>query len=77
MDDEEYRAGPLNAARSRTLAPAMECLLWHYAKGKPTEHVDHGGGVAATEITQDQLKHMTTAELEQARMLFRKMVGQE
>ena len=76
VDDEEYRAGLLKAARSRTLAPAMECLLWYYAKGKPRDHVEHAGGVAVTEITQDQLKHMTTAELEQARKLFRKMVGQ-
>ena len=76
VDDEEYRQELLNAARSRTLAPAMECLLWYYAKGRPTERVEHAGGVAVTEITPDQLKHMTTAELEQARTLFRKMVGQ-
>ena len=77
MDDVEYRRKLLEAARARTLAPAVECLLWYYAKGKLTERVEQGGGVAVTEITQDQLKHMTIAELEQARKLFRKMVGQE
>ena len=61
VDDEEYRQVLLNAARSRTLAPAMECLLWYYAKGRPTERVEHAGGVAVTDITPDQLKHMTTA----------------
>jgi hypothetical protein len=24
--------------RARTLAPAIECMLRHYAKGKPVEH---------------------------------------
>ncbi len=76
VDDEEYRTELLNAARTRTISPAMECLLWYYAKGKPTEHVEHAGGVAVTEIPPENLKHMTTAELEQARTLFRKMVGQ-
>ena len=77
VDDEEYRTELLNAARTRTISPAMECLLWYYAKGRPTERVEHAGGVAVTEITPDQLRHMTTPELEQARKLFRKMLGQE
>ena len=75
VNDEHYRTELLKAAKERTLSPAMECLLWYYAFGKPTEHVDHAGGVAVTEITPDQLKHMTTPELEQARTLFRKMLG--
>ena len=76
VDDQDYRQALLKAARSRTLAPAMECLLWYYAKGKPTERVEHAGGVAVAEIPPGALKHMTTPELEQARKLFRNMVGQ-
>ena len=75
VDDEDYRKALLKAARSRTLAPAMECLLWYYAKGRPTERVEHAGGVAVTEITPAMLKHMSTDELETARTLFRKMLG--
>ncbi len=31
------------AARARTLPPAVETMLWHYAKGKPKEQVEHSG----------------------------------
>ena len=75
VDDEDYRKALLKAARSRTLAPAMECLLWYYAKGRPTEHVEHAGGVAVAELTPAMLKHMSSEELETARTLFRKMLG--
>ncbi len=35
----------LARARAGTLPPAVECMLWHYAKGKPKDRVEHSGGV--------------------------------
>lgn len=40
VDDPEYREKLLAAARARTLPPAVETMLWHYAKGKPKEELD-------------------------------------
>jgi hypothetical protein len=40
VDDPVYRGMLLKAARARKLAPAIEALLWHYAKGKPRDRVD-------------------------------------
>jgi len=40
--DPDYQQKLLKAARTRTLPPAIETLLWHFAYGKPTEHVELG-----------------------------------
>ena len=45
VDDPAYRKKLLAAARARKLAPAVETMLWHYAKGKPKEQVEHAGGI--------------------------------
>ncbi len=37
--------GLLAAARARKLAPAVETMLWYYAKGKPKEQFEHAGGI--------------------------------
>jgi hypothetical protein len=37
VDDAIYRRHLLARARAGKLAPAMECLLWYYRYGKPTE----------------------------------------
>jgi len=39
VDDPAYRRNLASRARRGKLAPAMECMLWHYAKGKPTEDI--------------------------------------
>ena len=38
VDDPTYRRNLAARARAGRLAPAVECLLWHYAHGKPKEH---------------------------------------
>ena len=43
VDDPEYRAKLLADLRERRLAPAIESMLWWYAKGKPKETVEHTG----------------------------------
>lgn len=45
VDDLEYRQKLLTRARAGTLPPAVECMLWHYAKGKPKDQVEHSGGM--------------------------------
>ncbi len=45
VDDAAYRRKLLARARAGTLPPAVECMLWHYAKGKPKDRVEHSGGV--------------------------------
>ena len=38
VDDPTYRRNLAARARAGRLAPAVECMLWHYAYGKPKEH---------------------------------------
>jgi hypothetical protein len=40
VDSEEYQASVHERAMRGELAPAMETMLWHYAKGKPTERIE-------------------------------------
>lgn len=37
VDDPAYRRSLGRRLRTGKLSPAMECLLWYYAKGKPKE----------------------------------------
>jgi hypothetical protein len=39
IDDPEYRRNLAERLNSGKLAPALECMLWYYAKGKPREIV--------------------------------------
>jgi hypothetical protein len=39
VDDPVYRQRLATRLRSGKLSPAVECMLWHYAKGKPKEEV--------------------------------------
>jgi hypothetical protein len=40
VDDPAYRTKLAARLRTGTIAPAVECMLWHYSKGKPVERVD-------------------------------------
>jgi hypothetical protein len=40
VDDPAYRTKLTTRLRAGTLASAVECMLWHYAKGKPVERVE-------------------------------------
>jgi hypothetical protein len=44
VDDPDYQARLRDRALSGELAPALEAMIWHYAKGKPAEHVEVEGG---------------------------------
>ena len=43
VEDPTYWRNRLVAARAGKLPPAVECLLLHYAYGKPKEQVEHQG----------------------------------
>ena len=40
VDDPAYRATLKARLVAGTLSPAVECLIWYYAKGKPKEQLD-------------------------------------
>jgi hypothetical protein len=63
VDDPLYRQRLAKDMRLRRIAPAIEQMLWHYAKGKPKEGVD-------LTVIQDysDLSNLTDAELK-ARLL--------
>ncbi len=42
MDDPLYQARLQRDLRARKVAPAVEIMLWHYAKGKPVERAEVG-----------------------------------
>jgi len=43
LEDDTYKASFLVRWQSNTLPPQLEQMVWHYAHGKPTEHVEHTG----------------------------------
>lgn len=49
VDDPIYRAKLLAKARKGALHPAVECMLWHYSKGKPVERHEHMVNVSLAE----------------------------
>jgi hypothetical protein len=54
VDDPAYQARLRRRAVTGKLSPAVECLLWHYAKGKPVERQEVG--------TPGDFSKMSTAE---------------
>lgn len=59
IEDPVYRARLLEDLRVRKLRPAVECMLWYYAKGKPKEMVEHSGTLSL----QQELSALTPEEL--------------
>ena len=48
VDDPEYRRRLGERLRGGELSPAVECMLWHYAKGKPKEEVQAAQNMVIT-----------------------------
>lgn len=61
VDDPAYLHTLTRRALAGTLPPAIETMLWHYAKGKPVEHLEVQGVIgldvqrAAVEAETDLL----------------------
>jgi hypothetical protein len=43
VDDPVYQQALRLRLHRGKLAPAVECMLWHYAKGKPPDKFEHTG----------------------------------
>lgn len=43
LKDPAYLAKLTTRLQTGEIAPHVEILLWHYAYGKPTEHIEVGG----------------------------------
>lgn len=53
VDDPAYQASVRARALSGELAPAVETMLWHYAKGKPKELVVHSGEIRLPQVIDE------------------------
>lgn len=71
IEDPAYRKRLLRDLRSRKLRPAVECMLWYYAKGKPKEMVEHSGTLSL----QQELSALTPEELRARALAVAKMIG--
>lgn len=63
----EYRQSILNRITLGDLPPAVECLMWHYAHGKPTEHFE-------VKDTTNHLAQLSLEELEQQALFLADLV---
>jgi hypothetical protein len=71
IEDPVYRKKLLADLRQRKLRPAVECMLWYYAKGKPKEMVEHSGTLSL----QEELSALSTEELRQRALDVAKMLA--
>lgn len=70
IEDPIYRRKLLEDLRARKLRPAVECLLWYYAKGKPKEMVEHSGTLSLAQ----ELSELTPEQLRQRALDVAKMI---
>jgi hypothetical protein len=72
VEDEQYRARLLADFRARKIRPAVEVMIWAYAKGRPVESVEHSG----TLQLDDEFSALTDEELrDRALRLVAKLKG--
>jgi len=56
VDDPVYRRKLRTDMRARSIAPAMETMLWHYAKGKPVDRQEIGSPGEFRRLSKEELK---------------------
>jgi hypothetical protein len=56
VDDPRYRTTLATRLRAGRLAPAIECMLWHYAKGQPVERVELKDTSNLSNLTDSELR---------------------
>lgn len=66
VDDPAYRAKLVTDLRRRRVAPAVETMLWYYAKGKPKERIEHSNEFFVDEEIVRGLSDEDLRELHQA-----------
>jgi hypothetical protein len=55
VDDPVYRAKLVKDWRARKVNPAIEQMIWHYAKGKPVERHEVGTPGDFSKLTDEEL----------------------
>jgi hypothetical protein len=66
VDDPGYFKRLKARALAGKLPPPVECMLWHYAKGKPKESVELSGGIdvnASSSAIQEKVRQMSDEDL--------------
>jgi hypothetical protein len=52
VDDLRYRAALKKRLIAGKLAPALETMLWYYAKGKPKERIEFGAHKSLAQLVE-------------------------
>jgi hypothetical protein len=52
VSDPTYQERLRIRALDGTLPPVLECMLWHYAHGKPSQHIEHRGQLSIAGETE-------------------------
>lgn len=73
IDDPLYRRNLLKRARSGRLRPAMECMLWYYAKGKPPDTLNLNDDTAKQELAKLSDRELLVRHDSVAKMLRRNL----
>src|SRR3989442_14678755 len=55
-DDPAYRRSLAKRLLQGNAAPGVECMLWHYAYGKPKEEISLTAGEDLATLTTEQLR---------------------
>ena len=63
VDDPVYQAHIRRRALAGELAPGIEAMLWHYAKGRPIERQEVGTPGAFSHLSNKELKVILQEEL--------------
>jgi hypothetical protein len=62
VDDPQYQRKLWADWRERKVAPAIEALIWHYAKGKPKDTFEHEGVITYRWLNPDEDEKWATTE---------------
>lgn len=66
LASREYRLSVLNRITLGTLPSAVECKMYDYAYGKPTEHIEHSGRVDSVTEVRRVVVHVSAERIEAA-----------
>ena len=75
VDDPAYRRKLIQRARTGRLSPAIEALLWHYAKGKPKDEVSMDIVATTATLNTADVEGVSTERLEEVQAFLRQLLG--
>jgi len=70
LEDPEYRQSIARRIKNDALPAAVECLMWHYAYGKPTEKME-------VHVSGDELQDLSSAQLAARASSLAKMIKKD